>query len=258
VEWFCGLKGKESFVEVDEDYINDDFNLTGLQSFVPNYRKALDVILDVADPDDDSPVSDEDDELNGEVELAAQVLYGLIHARFLLTNRGMELIQEKVEAAIYGHCPNSCCGGQPVLPVGISDFPAYYKCKVFCPKCNEVYHPEFCPLAEMDGAFFGTSFAHMFLMRYREDTQLASADRAVPEYYVPKIYGFRVHRNVKDRLRNYQSSSSAAGRRGRSWQQKPSSPSNLVKGVSVGGVDQQLDTIVKDSPSRGLMAAVVV
>jgi hypothetical protein len=32
---------------VHEDFIDDDFNLTGLQSMVPFWKEALDMVLDV-------------------------------------------------------------------------------------------------------------------------------------------------------------------------------------------------------------------
>jgi casein kinase II subunit beta len=47
VEWYCSLPGHEYFVEVDEAFIDDAFNLTGLPSVVPYFQEALDMIQDV-------------------------------------------------------------------------------------------------------------------------------------------------------------------------------------------------------------------
>ena len=40
---FCSLIGHEYFAEVSEEFIEDDFNLTGLQTQVAMYKEALEV-----------------------------------------------------------------------------------------------------------------------------------------------------------------------------------------------------------------------
>lgn len=40
---FCALPGHEYFAEVSEEFIEDDFNLTGLQTQVAMYKEALEV-----------------------------------------------------------------------------------------------------------------------------------------------------------------------------------------------------------------------
>ncbi len=58
-------------------------------------------------------------------ESYAPLLYGLIHSRFIITARGMQLMLEKYLRGNFGVCQRTLCYGQHMLPVGISDVPRY-------------------------------------------------------------------------------------------------------------------------------------
>lgn len=99
IEWFTSLRGNSFFCQVSEDYIRDDFNLTGLSSIVPYYDFAMDIILDIENPNGNTYIhillteciEAELSEIQQEmIESAAEMLYGLIHARFIITTRGMQ------------------------------------------------------------------------------------------------------------------------------------------------------------------------
>ena len=47
ITWFCSLPGHEYFCEVQEEFLEDEFNLTGLNSMVPFWKEAMDMVLDV-------------------------------------------------------------------------------------------------------------------------------------------------------------------------------------------------------------------
>lgn len=137
ISYFCSLKGHEFFCEVDVDYIQDNFNLTGLAAQIPYYEFALDVILDVESNEDH--LTEEQQEM---IEREAEGLYGLIHARYLLTKRGLHCMYEKYRSAEFGRCPRFFCQGQPTLPCGLSDVPGRHSVKTFCPKCEDVFNPK--------------------------------------------------------------------------------------------------------------------
>mmetsp|Transcript_14944 Transcript_14944/g.16171 ORF Transcript_14944/g.16171 Transcript_14944/m.16171 type:complete len:268 (-) Transcript_14944:46-849(-) len=183
ISWFVNMRGNDFFCEVEESFIQDDFNLTGLSSQVPYYEHALDMILDV-----DIPLDSITEEQHEIIETAAEVLYGLIHARYILTTAGMHKMYEKYQNIDFGRCPRSFCQGQPVLPVGLSDITREFSVEVFCPRCLETYHPRSSKHSNLDGAYFGTTFCHLFLLTHPE--LIVTKPQ---ESYVPRIFGFRVH-----------------------------------------------------------------
>ncbi|XP_062073838.1 casein kinase II subunit beta-1-like isoform X2 [Humulus lupulus] len=184
ISWFCNLRGNEFFSEVDDDYIQDDFNLCGLSSQVPYYDYALDLILDVESSHGDM-FTEEQNEL---VESAAEMLYGLIHARYILTSKGIAAMLDKYKNYDFGRCPRVYCCGQPCLPVGQSDIPRATTVKIYCPKCEDVYYPR-SKYQDIDGAYFGTTFPHLFLMTYGHLKQQKASQN-----YVPRVFGFKLHK----------------------------------------------------------------
>ncbi|KAJ8768384.1 hypothetical protein K2173_021537 [Erythroxylum novogranatense] len=185
ISWFCNLRGNEFFCEVDDDYIQDDFNLCGLSSQVPYYDYALDLILDVESSHGDM-FTEEQNEL---VESAAEMLYGLIHARYLLTSKGMATMLDKYKNFDFGRCPRVYCCGQPCLPVGQSDIPRSSTVKIYCPRCDDIYYPRSKYQGNIDGAYIGTTFAHLFLMTYGH-----LKPQKTWQSYVPRVFGFKIHK----------------------------------------------------------------
>lgn len=148
------------------------------------------MILSNYSPTEEDLQNEEFLELNQE----ASDLYGLIHSRFIITQRGLSKLYNKFLNGTYGYCPRALCDRQKVLPVGLSDELRTSRVKVFCPKCEEVYIPKFKSI-NVDGAYFGTSVPHIFLKTFKEAVVLP------PRIfnYEPKIHGFRLYKKTGSR-----------------------------------------------------------
>ncbi len=121
-----------------------------------------------------------------EIYQSAMDLYGLTHARFILSPRGLAMMREKFTLGTFGNCQRILCDRQLVLPIGLSEELSTSRVKTYCPKCQEVYVPRQKHL-DIDGAYFGTSFANVLLKTYPD---LYPKDG--PLTYLPTIYGFKV------------------------------------------------------------------
>lgn len=204
------------------------------------------MILDVEpeDDDDDDDEDDDDEEIDSAdpdrmaarqerrhnrmasdlsvIESSAEMLYGLIHQRFICSRAGIQQMCEKYELGHFGFCPRTNCDQARTLPVGLSDIPGEDTVKLFCPSCLDVYVPPNSRFQTVDGAFFGRTFGALFLLTFPEydlskrgSSEMLRSDNArvyesqyemvngmyarniapglgAGRIYEPKIYGFRV------------------------------------------------------------------
>lgn len=183
VRRFLAEKGNEFFCEIDDEYIGDRFNLTGLNTEVDHYQFALDLLSDNLDERTAEHVRDQED-----IQMGARHLYGLIHSRFIITHRGLSKMADKFRRDEFGRCPRVLCQNQAVLPVGLSDVPEDSFAKVYCPRCEDVYTPTTKRHARLDGSYFGTSFPHLLFQVFPNLMPAKAGDR-----YVPRIFGFKIH-----------------------------------------------------------------
>ena len=191
---FCTKLGNDFFCEVDKDFIQDFSNLVGLEDEITSFSQLLDVILDKPGIFQDGAGRF----INGSHQFtsctdkgkgkAVEKLYGLIHARFLLTERGCKKMLYKYLQGHFGHCPRVYCENANVLPIGLSDRVGDGTVKLYCPRCSDVYVPKQLKHTFIDGAYFGSSFPHMLFMAFSEYRPPASREK-----YVPRLCGFKIH-----------------------------------------------------------------
>ena len=110
------------------------------------------------------------------VEASAELLYGLVHQRYILTRMGLQAMVcyesscsyrlidlsyelfffqvEKYEQGIFGACPRVFCNGTHVVPCGRTDIPGHDTVKLYCPNCSDIYTPPSSRFQGVDGKDF--------------------------------------------------------------------------------------------------------
>jgi casein kinase II subunit beta len=186
------LSGHEYYLEVPEEFIDDEFNLTGLSALVPYYIQALEMILDMEcgdflDEEEEEEEEEEDEDENEAhsmiqqsrendtddffwkedkrpkrikatdprvIEPYAFMLYGLIHQRYLTTRDGIRLMAERYTHSEFGICPRYCCNKSSVLPMGRFDETGRESVHLFCPRCLDLYHAPSSIHQNVDGIIY--------------------------------------------------------------------------------------------------------
>ena len=181
---FCMQSCNQYFCEVADSFMSDEFNLTGLSQLVPRYKEALELILDL-EHENSVPIP--------EIPLinqSGELLYGLIHARYILTRQGLLAMLQKYKSNDFGTCPRVLCEDTGLLPIGRSDLPGYETVRLYCPCCRDIYMPTSERFLAVDGAFFGSSFAGMFLDIMPGIEKRASQIRK--QQFQLKMFGFNI------------------------------------------------------------------
>ncbi|CCE62185.1 hypothetical protein TPHA_0C00280 [Tetrapisispora phaffii CBS 4417] len=189
IDLFLSRKGNEYFCDIDPDYITDRFNLMNLQKTVTKFTQVIQYIIDELDESILEKLSPTKLE---QLEADARKVYGLVHARYIITIKGLQSMLEKYKDADFGRCPRVYCNFQPLLPMGLYDVPGMDSVKLYCPSCEDLYLPKSSRHNTVDGAYFGTSFAGMFLHTFPE-----TVPKHPTKKYVPKIFGFELHKQAQ-------------------------------------------------------------
>lgn len=205
IQQFCEAFGHDYFVPVTQDFIEDDFNLTGLSLQVPYYREALYTILDYQVETAEDNGGGGSGSLNGKgkndlpnkalLSHSAELLYGLIHARYIVSKGGMTAMASKFERSEFGICPRYYCDGMHLIPVGATDIPGQETVRLYCPCCNDIYLPLSLRYLNIDGAYFGTTFPGLLVKMFPEIENQCKLriNKVNQDNFGLRLFGFRIH-----------------------------------------------------------------
>lgn len=198
---FLQGRPKDALIAVPRDFLADGFNLVHLPPLIerlngstdtafPLYKAALRVILSAEDVPNVPPT----------VQRAAEMLYTLVHARFITSPRGLDTVRRLLlhDKTMFGKCPRPSCRGMPLLPHGETSEYSGHGAQRYCCACGQAW--EFWD-SQVDGSAWGRTFCHLYLLTYG-NKELGRIASPMPQTRstVPTVFGFQVHTAALRRL----------------------------------------------------------
>lgn len=192
VKNFCSAKKSKWFVEIDDDFLKEPRNYINIDEIIKKHfskgkyraqvakiNEFLAIAKYLIQTKDSEHQTKEEEQMDSLIyslsekdeitlETMAELLYGLLHARYIITNPGLIKMAQKFQRCEFGRCLRVGCKSSPVLPIGLSEQPFCFPVKFFCPLCHDVYNlpDEFEFIEHTDGAFFGKSFPSIFMLSF--------------------------------------------------------------------------------------------
>lgn len=145
-------KGFEYLCQIEDEFMKDKFNLTGLERDFKNFHEIHESLFK--------------NEISDTIIREAFRLYGLIHSRYIISPNGLSRMYQKYSLGHFGQCHRLLCNGANLLPVSYGDRHLRSQVILFCPNCEDLYVPDMQIDSLIDGTFFGASFPHILLLTY--------------------------------------------------------------------------------------------
>jgi casein kinase II subunit beta len=168
---FLRKKENQGLVRIHDAFLEDKFNILGLEQYMSDLHATHESITDKAPRRDYSEES---------------ALYLLMHQRFVFTKVGLDAVLDKVVNREYGTCPRIGCRSIPAIPIGMSNEPCKSSTKIYCHGCVNIYEPK-SSLCLLDGCAWGRSFPHFLILTYPYEFVPKDC-----EPYTPRLFGFRI------------------------------------------------------------------
>jgi casein kinase II subunit beta len=191
LDWFLSQPRGRYFVRIDESYLSTPFNYYGIRQKVANFTAAYDLLRKGYILPSVANMSLESEAWI--IEQQTELLYGLLHARYLLTDSGWSHMFAKYTNQDFARCPRVLCNRAVCLPYGVTTELNEHSVKLFCPSCSDVYNITDGDLSKVDGAFFGAAWVPLFLQKCPDIVPTEG-----PELYVPRIFGVKVSEDLDE------------------------------------------------------------
>ncbi|KAE9551365.1 hypothetical protein FO519_005419 [Halicephalobus sp. NKZ332] len=157
INWLHSFPTTCMMIYVDEDFIRDGFNRQNIHKEIGISERQVNRLVEKI-------LEGNIEEFDKDEKTNAIDIYGLVHARFIVSPYGIDQMRLLFSRGAFGKCPRHFCADQNCLPMGETPRLGQSPVKIFCPRCKQIYEPKH--YYDLDGAYFGPSFPAAFMLEF--------------------------------------------------------------------------------------------